>query len=206
MKKFHRVLVTLVGMLVFLGAIAVAMCARAAERPEATEARGAWTTASIPEIDAAIQFTLSPAPRHHLYRDAEARAAMAETIKDLADRIGVPPYLVVEVIFRESSFDERAIGSRGELGLMQVARRNVLDRGCDMATAAGQVECGTRLLREQFNRCGTWGGALTSYATTTGACQSEDPNVQSKVNLRLRYWQRMAQAVDRWMAQQGAEE
>ena len=37
-----------------------------------------------------------------------------------ATRYGVPPSLVKAVVWRESRFDEDAIGSKGELGLMQL--------------------------------------------------------------------------------------
>ena len=41
-------------------------------------------------------------------------------ILEAAHRYGVPPELVKAVVWRESRFDEGAVGSKGELGLMQL--------------------------------------------------------------------------------------
>lgn len=41
-------------------------------------------------------------------------------ILSAATRYGVPPSLVKAVVWRESRFDEEAVGSKGELGLMQL--------------------------------------------------------------------------------------
>lgn len=204
--RSSRVLFALVGLIVFGVVLLCGRLAGAESRPEAPEARSAWLTASVPEVDAAIQEMLAAVPRHHLMRDDEARAAMAQTIVAQAEARGVPPLLVVRVIFLESSFDERAVGKRGELGLMQVAKRNVRIYQCDMSTADGQVACGVGMLRDGFDECGSWRGALTRYATTSGACASDDPNVTSKVNYRLRGWQHLSLAVDRRMREQGDEE
>lgn len=175
-------------------------------RAESKEALGAFTTATPEEVDAAIAIILKKEPRHHLMQDTMSRMALAERIVEVADYYSVPPLLVTVIMFRESGFNEKAIGKRGELGLMQVAKGNVAKFECDMSTAVGQMQCGTHMLRMQFDKCGDWTGALTSYATTTGACRSSEPQVQSKVKLRLRDWQRLSIGVRARLYEQGDEE
>lgn len=43
-----------------------------------------------------------------------------EVIRHAALRYGIPPSLVKAVVWRESRFDETAVGTKGELGLMQL--------------------------------------------------------------------------------------
>jgi hypothetical protein len=62
------------------------------------------------------------------------------------------------------------------------------------------------MLQEAYETCRTWGGALTRYATTTGACKTEDKSVQIKINLRLKDWQRLSVAVQSDLYEQGSEE
>jgi hypothetical protein len=163
-------------------------------------------TATPSEIDAAILHILTLEPAHHLRKDAVARTALSEKIVKVCESKGIPPLFALSIIFRESSFDEKAVGLRGELGLMQVAKGNVKRLQCGMTTTEGQIECGTRMLREAHNVCHTWGGALTRYATMSGSCTSDNPSTQSKVKLRLRDWQKLSIAVQSELYEQGSEE
>lgn len=175
-------------------------------RAESPDAKGAWMTATPEEVSVAIAEILKAEPRHHLIKDAMARMVLADQVVGVARYYDVPPLLVTTIMFRESTFDEKAVGKRGELGLMQVAKGNVARFACDMDTATGQIECGAHLLRMQFDKCGSWRGALTSYATTKGACTSDNEQVQNKVKLRLRDWQRLSRAVQAALYEQGDEE
>jgi hypothetical protein len=189
-------------------AVAFLICAvsHCQVRPTSSEATGAWMTASPQEVDAGIQHILRKNPRHHLMVDYELRAAYAQDIVTISRAYDVPPLLTAEIVFHESSFDEKAIGARGELGLMQVAKGNVAFYKCDMGTAHGQIECGARMMHAAFVQCGSWYGALTRYATTKGLCASPEPTVQAKINIRLRDWQRTSIAIERAMREQGDEE
>jgi soluble lytic murein transglycosylase-like protein len=184
----------------------VSLNVNAAERPTSKEAKGAWMTATPTEIDAAITHILDAEPAHHLRKDAAARTELATKLVAVAEAQGVPPMFALSIVFRESSFDEKAVGKLGELGLMQVSKFNVRSRACDMSNAEGQMTCGTRMLKEAYDLCGTWTGALTRYATKAGTCKSDAPNVQSKVKLRLRDWQRLSIAVQSALYEQGSEE
>lgn len=203
---FTKNIVLSLAFVAFAVAFLVTAAAHCQERATSREAIGAWMTATPQEVDAAIQHILRKNPRHHLLNNPVIRATYAENIVTVSDVYGVPPLLTTEIIFHESSFDEKAIGARGELGLMQVAKANVGKYGCDMSSSGGQIACGAKMLRDAFDVCGSWYGALTRYATTKGLCASPEPTVQSKVNLRLRDWQKASIAVAARMREQGDEE
>lgn len=179
----------------FTLSVMVSLDVNAAERPTSDEAKGAWMTATPEEIDTAIQHILEKEPGHHMRRDDAARMELAEKIVEVGEELGIPPMLVLTIVFRESDFDEKAVGKLGELGLMQVAKMHVRNRECDMSNAIGQMTCGSGMLKEAFDLCHTWKGALTRYATKSGQCKSDDPWVQSKINLRLRDWQKLSRFV-----------
>jgi soluble lytic murein transglycosylase-like protein len=207
-SQFTKRLVLALALLVFFGVALIGFLANASpSRPLSTEATGAWLTADETEVETAILLILEANPKHRLNRDDAARKTLAAEIVAVANREGVPPLLATTIIFFESSFNEKVVGARGELGLMQVAKGNVAHYRCDMTTTATQIECGTRMLREAYDVCGrTWAGALTRYATTTGTCRSDMPSVTGSVNLRLRKWQRVSIFVGAHLYEQGAEE
>jgi hypothetical protein len=190
----------------FASATIVSLNVNATERLMSKDAKGAWMTATSIEVDAAIQHILKAEPYHHLSKDPVARMELATKLVKVTEAQGVPPLFALSIIFRESDFDEKAVGALGELGLMQVAKFNVSRRDCDMGNAEGQMTCGTRMLREAYDLCGTWTGALTRYATKAGNCKSDDPSVQSKVKIRLRDWQHLSIAVQAQLYEQGSEE
>jgi len=184
----------------------VSLIVNAAERPTSPEAKGAWMTATPSEIDAAIYHILAEEPAHHLRKDAVARMELSEKIVKVCNDKGVPPLFALSIIFRESDFDEKAVGLLGELGLMQVAKGNVKRLKCDMSSPEGQIECGTGMLQDAYEVCHSWGGALMRYATTTGICRSDDASIQAKIKIRLRDWQKLSIAVQSALYEQGSEE
>lgn len=205
-KLVIRNMVVAFGLMAVLLSSLIAQRAAGNERPVSSEAVGAWTTATPEEVDTAIQIILAAEPGHHLMRSPADRLALAERIVEVSNQREVPPLLTTSIVFRESSFDEKAIGKRGEIGLMQVAKRNVRIYLCDMTSATGQIACGAGMLRQKYDVCGTWGGAMTSYGTTSGACKTDDVQVQNKVKMRLRDWQRYSRSVQALLYEQGAEE
>ena len=177
-----------------------------AQRATSPEAEGAWMTATPLEVEVAILHILTAEPAHHLRKDAGARMALSEEIVRICEEKEIPPLFALSIIFRESSFDEKAVGLRGEFGLMQVAKGNVKRLQCDMTTTEGQIDCGTRMLQEAYGVCHTWGGALTRYATTTGVCKHDNVQVQNKVKLRLKDWQKFSAVVNRELYDPGNED
>jgi hypothetical protein len=154
--------------------------------------------ATVEQIDRAIAASVSEWPRHRMLRYPEERRHMAEMISDATIYTDVSPLLLVAMIKRESSFDENALGKLGERGLTQM--KGVAARGCDLTKPEGQLACSVRLLTQVHQRCGTWKGALTVYATRAGTCKSEHPTVQTAVERRLRDWERWSQAALRMEA------
>lgn len=151
--------------------------------------------ATVEQIDFAIAASVSEWPRHRMLRFPEERRHMAEMISDATIYTDVSPLLMVALVKRESSFDENALGKLGEKGLTQM--KGVAARGCDLTTPEGQLACSVRLLTQVHQRCGTWKGALTVYATRAGTCTSEHPTVQAAVNRRLLDWQKWSLAASR---------
>lgn len=156
---------------------------------------GALMIATVEQIDVAIAASVKEWPRHRMLRYPEERRHMAEMILDATIYTDVSPLLLVAMIKRESSFDENALGKLGEKGLTQM--KGVAARGCDLTTPEGQLACSVRLLTQVHQRCGTWRGALTVYATRAGTCTSEHPTVQAAVNRRLLDWEKWSLVVRR---------
>lgn len=114
---------------------------------------------------------------------------------DAATEHSVPALLLVAMVFRESSFRTGLVGTRGEVGLMQVGEDVARFCNCDLTTPAGQVMCGACGLRHGIDRCGTIEGGLTAYATKGGKCDpdhSGNPRrVRRAVDRRLNLWEKL---------------
>ncbi|CAN5784342.1 hypothetical protein BH09VER1_BH09VER1_18100 [soil metagenome] len=74
-----------------------------------------WTTAEDPAYS--FQETLS----FGAFRNYD------DLINQASDRYGVPPELIKAVIWKESRFQPRKVGSQGERGLMQITERAAQD-------------------------------------------------------------------------------
>jgi len=69
----------------------------------------------------------------------------------------IDPFLVVAIIFRESSFRRKVKGKRGEVGLMQVMPRGTLTRSIttdDLTDVRANVRVGVGHLRYWQQECG----------------------------------------------------
>lgn len=140
-------------------------------------------------LDAAISSLVSVRPSHHL-NNAEARAALVNELRATEAAHGVPADLLLTVAFFESSLLTTAKGARGEIGILQVAPG--MQTGCDMATRRGQLDCGARILRDAFDTCGSWSGALTRYAQRSGNCRPDTERVRKLVKYRIAKWREIA--------------
>jgi len=146
---------------------------------EATEA-GQETA----RVDCGIRWLLRDAPHWGLAANDLARDEMAGQIAQAARAHGVPPLLLAVVVYRESSFDVSAEGHAGERGLLQV--HGLAARGCDLSTAAGQLDCGARWLATCRETCGDWRGAMSAYVS--GRCEPQTKRTQWVATSRLRQW------------------
>ncbi len=87
-----------------------------------------------------------------------------------AEQRALDPILLAVIVNRESTWRTTAIGSIGELGLMQV--KNYMTKHIDQSTPSGQIEAGTLVLKVCMDKCnGITEQALTCYATKTGRCK-----------------------------------
>jgi hypothetical protein len=138
-------------------------------------------------LSSIVRALVAPAPRHRLHCDI----AMAEFVRDAQAASAEAPDVSVEkliaVAFLESSFDPRATGGIGEIGIMQI--HGVAAQGCDLRTQRGQLICGARLLQSGIEECGSWRGSLTRYAT--GRCRSKSDRVMRIVNHRVRFAEKL---------------
>jgi len=136
-------------------------------------------------VSYSIKYYLQYTPRHPLVRNSELRDNMARAIVTAAREHNIPPTLLTTITYLESTFDITAKGALGEIGLTQV--HGTAAKGCELETIKGQLDCGARWLETQYQKCGTWKGALTAYATK-GMCSTASGRVKSVINYRLRKW------------------
>jgi soluble lytic murein transglycosylase-like protein len=86
----------------------------------------------------------------------------------------VDPFLVVAIIFRESSFRAKVKGQRGEVGLMQVMPRGTLTRTItkqSLTDARANVRAGVGHLHYWQEECGGDDMVLWVSAYNAGKCK-----------------------------------
>jgi hypothetical protein len=136
-------------------------------------------------IIALILQWMALSPNAPAVRDADYRAEIATAICAEAEEHDIPPALLASMAFYESSFDSRAVGKIGEVGLLQVHGAAAV--GCDLDTVAGQVACGAAWLARWRDACPKvhgWEQPLIGYAS--GACGTSSMRLIQRVKMRLR--------------------
>ena len=126
---------------------------------------------------------LSPGSRP--MRDPEYRSEVAAAICAEAEEHDISAELLASMAFHESSFSTEAIGTRGEVGLMQV--HGAAAAGCELESVRGQVACGAAWLARWRDLCPKgrgWYGPLVGYAS--GACSTDSERLRGRIMLRLR--------------------
>jgi soluble lytic murein transglycosylase-like protein len=86
----------------------------------------------------------------------------------------VDPFLVVAIIFRESSFRTAVKGKRGEVGLMQILPRGSLTRSItkdDLTNARTNIRVGMGHLKYWREACGDHDMDLWLSAYNAGKCK-----------------------------------
>lgn len=118
---------------------------------------------------AMIRYWIRLAPRHPMSNVKRQRRFA--TLQVAATEVyGTPLSLTMAMMFKESSGIPTLVGSRGEIGLMQVHPATGARHRCDLTKPRGQIVCGHKVLRAAYDHCGTWEGALARYASSTGTC------------------------------------
>jgi hypothetical protein len=127
------------------------------------------------------------APAAKLVRDAAERRGLAEEIAE-AGKIFDDVYLLTSIFYSESSFNQNALGSAGEMGMGQVGnttRARCRKNGFNLGLRAEQVKCTAWILSEELKKCGDINGALTAYVGW-GTCKTTSKKKQRQVKYKLR--------------------
>jgi len=127
----------------------------------------------------------------------EQREEVAASIVSLAKIYDLPPLLLVVKFYLESRFDIHKIGKLGEVGIPQV--HGVAKRGCELASAHGQMECGAVYLSSLVQACKskTLQSALVVYMS--GKCRPGE-KVWSIAEYRLGLYFRLVKKVKKLYA------
>lgn len=79
-----------------------------------------------------------------------------------AERLnGLPKNLLARMAQQESNFNPNARGTSGEVGIMQIIPK--WHPGIDAANPFSAIAYAGRLMRQHYNRFGTWAAALAAY-------------------------------------------
>lgn len=148
-----------------------------------------WPIVQAQNLERAIDFLMEPNPRARIMRDKAYRKTVVASLVENSRRHDVPALLLATVAFRESSFDDQALGALGEFGIMQVMPRWRKVLGCDFTSAVGQISCAARMISNYKEKCESWQGALTMYATGKGC--TTGPLTTKKIAHRIRQWKRL---------------
>lgn len=151
-------------------------------------------------VDKMIEFLLcGQDPKSWLCGEKnEQREEVSASIVSLAKIHKLPPLLLVVKFYLESRFDIHKIGKKlGEIGIPQV--HGVAKRGCELASAHGQMECGAVYLRSLVQACEskTLQSALLVYMS--GKCYPSE-KVWAIAEYRLGLYFRLVKKVEKLYA------
>lgn len=134
---------------------------------------------------------------HPIIGDPLHRAAVREAGLAAGSRYDLPPDLLWSICYRESVFTLDRVGTRGEIGMMQVGAkgRAYCAEACGTnTTAAEQIACGACWLDAGRTWCGgDLRRGLTAYAG--GKCHAKTAGVVRAVYLRYRVWRKLRSLV-----------
>jgi soluble lytic murein transglycosylase-like protein len=84
-------------------------------------------------------------------------------ITSVANQLGVPPSIALAVAQKESEFNQAAVGSAGEIGVMQLMPATAAGLGVDPSDLNQNVTGGVSLLASLYQQFGNWSDALAAY-------------------------------------------
>ena len=90
---------------------------------------------------------------------------------DAATRYGIPPELFLRQIGAESSWDPDAVSPAGARGLTQLMPGTASDLGVDPNDPIQNLDGGARYLKQQYDKFGDWGLALSAFNAGPGNVQ-----------------------------------
>jgi hypothetical protein len=134
---------------------------------------------------------------HPILDDPSYRTSVRVAAIEAGNSYNLPPLLLLSMAYRESVLTTDRIGSRGEIGLMQVGKqgqqfcKNVCGQNI---TPHEQMYCGACWLDAGRSWCkGSLEGGLRAYAG--GKCYSKKTRVVNSVYWRLRVWRKIHEMV-----------
>lgn len=146
----------------------------------------------LPPVSAAIAMLCADTPRHPMLRHPEQRRELADMIHAESRAHDLPALLVTAIVYRESSFLPDAMGSLGEIGLMQAMPRWYRRYKADRKTPHGQIRAGCALLRYCIDKCrGDIEGGLGLYVSGKGCKVQKGSSIYYAVRRRVRLWKRL---------------
>jgi len=138
-----------------------------------------------------IALLMAETPNAELSRSRAARETLASEVVSAAEKYDVDPILITLWGYFESTLHQRARGTLGEVGVMQVhgkSRYFCESSGLDVIKRNENIECGAMLMDMNRRYCGSMYRGLLRYAS--GRCEGT-PRARRKVSWRLR-------ELDRW--------
>ena len=128
-----------------------------------------------------------------MYRRTMPRRGLGATttsiqslITSVANQFGVPPSIALAVAQKESGFNQAAVGSSGEIGVMQLMPATAAGLGVDPSDLTQNVTGGVSLLASLYQQFGNWSDALAAYnagPTHLAAGQSYASSILGSINL-----------------------
>ena len=113
-------------------------------------------------------------------------SSIQSLITSVANSLGVPSSIALAVAQKESNFNQSAVGSSGEIGVMQLMPATAAGLGVDPTDLNQNVTGGVSLLASLYQQYGTWTQALEAYnagptAVNTGAVPSSSVSYASSI-------------------------
>jgi hypothetical protein len=208
-RKFYKVKRVLVAVIMLLLSVLIYLlwindsgCAKLAHADPPPEAARTPITVDAEVVERVERAMLwittvkSPNPRNSVRRKPQWRKELATYIVQESQRRDLPWSLVTVMVFKESSFNHKAVGDLGELGLMQIlnddVKRQCKKFGWDLKTPDGQIKCGTWHLEWCWKvKCkGDIRHGVTFYATGR-TCRPDTVHLKDVVRSRFRLAERL---------------
>jgi len=110
-----------------------------------------------------------PPPHLQFIRPAHVRsfrglgATVVDLINQWSSQLGVPSSLAVAVAQRESSLNQGALGTKGEIGVFQLQPATAAGLNVDPTDLNQNVQGGVSYLSQLYQRFGNWFQALEAY-------------------------------------------
>ncbi len=127
--------------------------------------------------------------KHPLLRKPKDMHRTAKAIYDAATLKKIPVPILIAIGFREGSFRPGSIGKIGELSMFQMVPSTAkaaqeLEPLCTLDTLEGSAICSATWLGHWREKCGSWEGSFSKYATGK-TCKPVNDRVEWMANDRV---------------------